>query len=98
MPYIPNVHGMSCSTCQDEGAKHEEHPVESQTLALAYELNQRDRDQHIRQDDQAIRGNMQPHYLRTPKVAAAVWHEIGIKEPSKKLNHVHLGGRAGALL
>jgi hypothetical protein len=76
MPDGPDFHQVSGATAENEQAEHPENPIERDVAAFAYQVNQGERDAVIRKRDYAIRDDVQPHDLRIPQIAGAVWQEI----------------------
>lgn len=76
MPDRPDFHQVRGAAPENEQTEHPENPIEGDIAALAYQVNQRDRDAVIGKRDYAVRDDVQPHDLRIPQIASAVWQEI----------------------
>jgi hypothetical protein len=84
MPDVPDLHQVGCAARQDENAEHPEDAIEGETASLANEIDENDRNAVIRQGDEGVGNDVQPHHARIPQVAEAVRHEIRRKELLKQ--------------
>ena len=76
MPDVPDFHQVGGATRQDEDPKHPENAVEWNLSILVNEINEDHWNAVIRQRDQSIGDDVEPHHSRVPQVADSVRHEV----------------------